>query len=124
MGWTINDIDMLNYRYGQGVGAHSDAGSSRQQPGSPVVSLSMGSSMNMQFTVKDTSGPGADVELADGNVFILDPITDHNYQHRLHFPDGCRRDVNRTVVLYRTVPTYDLFDLANGHRLQPASASG
>jgi alkylated DNA repair dioxygenase AlkB len=105
LGWRFNSVLLNRYRNGDdAMGWHADDEAALQS-GAPIASLSLGASRSLRF--RPTPGgaavgqPTLALDLADGDLLVMDPPTQRNWQHAL--PRRRRAACERINLTFRTV---------------------
>ena len=105
LGWRFNSVLLNRYRNGDdAMGWHADD-EAALQPGAPIASLSLGASRNLRF--RPTPGgaavgrPPLALDLADGDLLVMDPPTQRCWQHAL--PRRRRVACERINLTFRMV---------------------
>jgi alkylated DNA repair dioxygenase AlkB len=105
LGWRFNSVLLNRYRNGDdAMGWHADD-EAALQPEAPIASVSLGASRSLRF--RPTPGgavvglPPLALDLADGDLLVMDPPTQRHWQHAL--PRRRRVATERINLTFRMV---------------------
>jgi alkylated DNA repair dioxygenase AlkB len=105
LGWRFNSVLANRYRNGDdAMGWHADD-ERELVPEAPIASLSLGASRTLRFRPRPGSaaagGAPLALELADGDLLVMDPPTQRHWQHAL--PRRRRISAERLNLTFRVV---------------------
>lgn len=111
LGCRFNSLLLNRYRHGEDrMGWHADD-EPELDPTSPIASLSLGASRCLRFRPSPgrrsapaglaAGQPSRNLELADGDLLVMDPPTQHHWQHGL--PQRRRVAAERINLTFRRI---------------------
>lgn len=106
LGVRFNSLLLNRYRSGADrMGWHADA-EPELDPAAPIASLSLGATRALRFRPRPGDGlareqPSFAVDLADGDLLLMDPPTQHHWQHGL--PPRLRLQGERLNLTFRLI---------------------